>query len=388
VPARRGNPRPIAGHAAVKGVGLLVFTLLGGPVQAELRTENVILVTFDGVRTQELFEGMDADIAAHHEQQDGYSEIPELRKKFWRDSPEQRREVLMPFFWKQLAPMGVVLGNHGKGSSMQARNAVLWSSPGYTEIMTGQAQPEVVDNALVRYPHRTVMDHVRSTLRLDGSKVVQIGSWNGFRTAASATDGGFTMIGAYDPVPAPLATPEMELLGSIRREVMELWEEGSNDALTYRLAEAYLREHRPRFMWLAFSQSDDWAHAGRYDRLLAYLHLADDFLRRLWTALQSMDDYHDRTTLVITTDHGRGLTAADWLEHDSTVPGSRDTWVAVIGPDTPDRGEVAPATTVYLSDIAATLLQFFGIDYRQFNPAAGPPIPDTLTIDQNDRRPR
>ena len=83
-----------------------------------------------------------------------------------------------------------------------------------------------------------------------------------------------------------------------------------------------------------------------------------------------------------TTDHGRGLTPADWAEHDATIPGSGDIWLAVIGPDTPDRGEVAPAPPATQSDIAATMLQFFNLDYRDFNPQAGPPVPGTYAAEQ------
>jgi len=80
----------------------------------------------------------------------------------------------------------------------------------------------------------------------------------------------------------------------------------------------------------------------------------------------------------VTTDHGRGVTPSDWVEHDEGIEGSEDIWIAVIGPDTPDRGELAPYPTVHQADVAATLLRFFGLDPAEFNPAAGPPIPAAL----------
>ncbi|MBK6286735.1 MAG: hypothetical protein IPF49_03650 [Gammaproteobacteria bacterium] len=117
-------------------------------------TENLILITLDGVRIQEFFPGMDpllADSAAKR----GISEDEIVRERYWRETPEQRREALMPFFWKTLAPLGVVLGNPARGSSVQVSNTIRWSTPGYSEIMTGEAHPEVRDNTPVRYPHRT-----------------------------------------------------------------------------------------------------------------------------------------------------------------------------------------------------------------------------------------
>ena len=159
---------------------------------------------------------------------------------------------------------------------------------------------------------------------------------------------------------------------------MGLWEEGSNDTLTFRMALAYLKAHKPRVMWLALVNSDDWAHADRYDRYLEYLHLTDSLLGELWDTLQTMDAYRDRTTLIITTDHGRGRQATDWAEHDKTIPGSDDIWMAVIGPDTPDVGEVTEKGTAYQGQVAATVLQFLGIDYQLLDKQAEPPLAEAF----------
>jgi arylsulfatase A-like enzyme len=244
--------------------------------------------------------------------------------------------------------------------------------------LTGQPQPDVQSNDLVRYPHETVLDYIHRTLGLKPTETAQIGSWDGFKMAASRGDGTFFMNGAYELVPAGLSTPEMDYVGALRKQVMELWEESSNDALTFRLGLAYLKQHQPRVLWLGFGQSDDWAHARRYDRLLDYLNLADDFLEELWLTLQSLDAYRDRTTLIVTTDHGRGRTPKDWVDHDTGVEGSQDIWLAIIGPDTPALGEVGNHPDVTQSDIAATMLQYLGLDYREFNPEAGPPVPGSL----------
>ncbi|MGH8166336.1 MAG: hypothetical protein ACREQ1_03815 [Woeseiaceae bacterium] len=359
----------------------LVAALLAGSAAADNPpSHNVILITIDGVRIQEIFAGMDPVLAEHSESME-YSEIAQSRERYWRETPQARREALMPFFWSTLAPQGMVFGNKSVGSSVKVRNGILWSSPGYSEILTGEAQRDVVDNSLVRYPHRTVLEYVRSELQLRTHEVAQFGSWEGFKTIAASTDDAIFMNGAYDRVPAHLSSPQMDYLAELRPQIMGLWEESSNDVISYRLARDYLVRNRPRLMWLAFGQSDDWAHADRYDRLLSYLRLVDGMLEDLWEVLQASEAYRDKTTLVITTDHGRGLTGKDWVEHDASVPGSDDIWVAVIGPDTPDVGEVSEAATVHQSDIAATILQFFDLDYRDFNPDAGPPIPDTKSSD-------
>lgn len=369
------SSRPPA--CAARAGWLVAALLLADAATAGPATRNLVLVTLDGVRVQEFFGGLDPVIARHEAGPETYDDA-ELRERYWRATPAERRAVLMPFFWTKLAPMGVVLGNPATGSSVTVGNAVRWSSPGYVELMTGEPQPGVRDNAMVRYPHETVLDYLQRRLGLGYTQIAQLGSWDGFKLAASRADNSFFMNGAEERVPAELATPEMNYLTLLRTQVMELWPESSNDALTFRLALAYLKQHRPRVLWLGLGQSDDWAHARRYDRLLDYLHLADGFLDELWRTLQGMDEYRDCTTIVITTDHGRGRLPADWHDHDASIPGSEQIWIAVIGPDTPDRGEVSDQPPATLGSVAATLLALSGLDYRDFNAHAALPVPGSL----------
>ena len=339
------------------------------------RTKNVILLTLDGLRIQELFGGMDPLLAGKRVQKkSGIYDLDRARQRFWRDTPGERRAVLLPYFWGTLAPQGIVLGDKDRGCSVQPRNPLLFSAPGYAEILTGQPQPDVITNDTKRYPHRTVLEFVRSELRLGKRQVATIGSWDGFGTLSSSEADAFFTNTGYERVPAGMATPRMEFLGDLQFQIMALWEEGRSDAVTFNIALEYLRTERPRLLYIALGESDDWAHARRYDRLLDYINVADGYLRRLWQTLQSIDQYRGSTTLILTTDHGRGITPSTWVEHDQGIEGSEDIWIAVIGPDTPRRGEVAPCDTLHQSDVAATLLRFFGLDGHLFNPQAGPPI--------------
>jgi hypothetical protein len=371
--------RAIAGGllpAALALGALVVAVPVAGaeaPEDTAPRTRNVVLVTFDGVRIQEMFGGLDEVVAADAKRS-GIYDIARARTLYDRPTPEARRAALMPYFWGTLAPQGVVLGDRSRGSIVAPRNPHAFSYPGYMEILTGRWQPEVTTNDLKRYPHTTFLEFARHALGLAPEHVAVFSSWEAHRLMASREEGAVFVNAGYERVPTALATAKMEWINDYQLHQMALWEESRPDSPTFHLALEYLKARRPRVLYIALGETDDWAHARRYDRLLDALHIYDEYLRLLWETIESMDGYHGRTTLVLTTDHGRGIRPKDWVDHDAGVRGSEDIWVAVIGPDTPDRGALAPAATVHQADVAATILKALGLDPREFDPMAGPPI--------------
>lgn len=70
------------------------------------KIENVILVTTDGFRWQEVFNGMDSSLANNPKFNQKDSAF--IFKKYWAGTPEQRREKLMPFLWSTIAKQGQI----------------------------------------------------------------------------------------------------------------------------------------------------------------------------------------------------------------------------------------------------------------------------------------
>src|SRR5688572_19615982 len=96
--------------------------------QENAKTQNIILVTWDGFRWQEMFKGADKRMIGRKK----YVENTEdLKKAFWKDDAKERREILLPFFWNTVAKEGVLIGNRDIGSKMQVANRYHFSYPGY-----------------------------------------------------------------------------------------------------------------------------------------------------------------------------------------------------------------------------------------------------------------
>jgi hypothetical protein len=344
--------------------------------EAQTTQHHVILITVDGLRNEEIFGGIDERVLAdaEHSGIEYPSEADRVRAAYGGPTPGVSSRALLPFFWTELVPNGVLLGNEDRGSTVRVTNKELFSAPGYIELLTGEPHDDVVSNDLIRYPYPTFMEYAKDALGLDYTDVATIGSWEGFATLSSSRPDLFFTNTGYEAVKPLYATERMLWLGEIQHDIMSLWPEGRSDAITFGMTQEYLQKFKPRLLYVAFGETDDWAHERRYDRYLDYIHLFDRYLARLWTLLQGMNEYRNNTTLIITTDHGRGHDPKDWVEHEAGLAGSEAIWIAIIGPNTPHLGEAADAAGVTQSDVAATALKFLGLDYREFNPRMGPPI--------------
>jgi hypothetical protein len=173
-------------------------------------------------------------------------------------------------------------------------------------------------------------------------------------------------------------TPRQELLNQLYRSTTRL-DDGDvyNAFLQIPLLDSF-REHQPRVLFVGYGETDNWAHAGRYDLVLHSAHVFDHFVEELWNTLQRLPAYRDQTTFIVTTDHGRGSGPIDWKEHGVEQPGSENIWIAVLGPDTRGLGERTHTAQVSQAQIAATVAALLGKDYRQAVPAAAAPIADVL----------
>ena len=163
---------------------LLLVLLLAAGLSAQSR--NIVLVTADGLRWQDLFTGMDPLLM--NEKAAGMKDAEDLRRRLWKPTPEERRLALMPFFWGDLAKRGVIYGNVNKGSSVRVTNTRRVSYPGYSEILTGRADDEHIrGNDHIQNPNTTVLEFLKQKMRLDRSQVALLGTWEVFQWIAEKT---------------------------------------------------------------------------------------------------------------------------------------------------------------------------------------------------------
>lgn len=376
----RKGPRGAAASTALFCAYVLLISIVTGrsAPAAELRqTHNLILVTADGLRWQEVFRGIDPMLM--NEKDAGMEDAAELRKALWADSPHERRRRLLPFFWSEIAQKGVILGNRDAGSTMKLSNSIRVSYPGYSEILTGRAQDDVVNgNDPIQNPTETILEFLRRKWNLPREKVALIGSWQTFLFIGEHTPGAVFINAGFRKIDAGQHSSRTSELSEMQFDLLTPWASVRHDYITFELAREYLRAHQPRVMHIALGETDDWAHDRRYDLALKTASYFDRCLAEIWKFVQSNRAYRGRTTLIVTTDHGRGGTLADWHSHGAKVAGAEFIWAAFLGPDTPAAGEVKKSETYYQRDIAPTMLELAGIDFTEMQGVEGKPMPPAI----------
>ena len=343
------------------------------------KTQNVIVVMLDGMRWQEVFSG--ADPALIDAVGPKFLSEPEqrsilARQQYWRPTPAQRRLALMPFLWTTVAAHGQLFGNRDLGSDSNVINPVRISYPGYAETLTGIADPRIRSNDPIPNPNVTVFEWLNAKPAFAG-QVAAFGAWAQFRQIFNAPRCGFLVNAGYDPLTAIPLTPRLALLNQLKAQTPRIWSDEPFDAIPFHTAVEYLKAKHPRLLFLGLGETDEWAHAESYPEYLNSAHLADAYLRQLWDLVQSIPQYRGKTTLIVLPDHGRG-TGPYWTQHRANVPGSSQTWMAFLGPDTPPLGERSHSQPVTESQIAATIAALLGQDYHAAFPRSGSPIPDVL----------
>ena len=338
----------------------LVFFSLTSQAQKTTQTENVILITFDGLRWQELFKGADSLMV---DDTGLIARSGSLLEEFWNEDPIKRRELLFPFFWGTIAKQGQIYGNRAFGNFVNNQNSMWFSYPGYNEVLSGFADDERINsNSKIDNPNVTFLEYLNKKPEFKG-KVMAFGSWDVFPYIIYEKRSGVPVNAGYEVAVGDDLTETELAVNRLQKDIRGHWDGVRMDAFTHLYALEALKKHKPRVMFISYGETDDWAHEGKYDQYLWSAKQTDAFIREIWETIQADPQYKDKTTLLISVDHGRGITKTSWKSHGASVPEGGQIWLMAIGPDTPAMGEMKVSGQWQSAMVARTVFQLLGLDY-------------------------
>lgn len=346
-------------------LGILVG-LTAASASAQLKTENLIIVTLDGMRWQEIFNG--ADLALLSDKR-FTKDSAAVFEKFWDKDSVIRRKKLFPFIWSTLANNGQLLGNRNLDNKVNNANPYKFSYPGYNEIFTGYPDTLVNSNNKILNKNTNVLEFIHQQPGFK-NKVAAFTTWDVFPYILNKWRGGIYVNSDNDTLDSSVTN--YQLVNDFQR--LSPRPIGVRpDVITYLSAKEYLKTKKTRVLYIAFDETDDFAHGGQYNQYLLSASAQDQMIADLWNWVQSEPGYKDKTTLIVTCDHGRGdIIKETWRSHGEKIPEAGEIWVAIMGPDTPPTGERKDAIQLYQKQLAATFAKILGLTFTANHPVAEP----------------
>ncbi len=353
----------------MKQLVLILFSIVMAiTLNAQHKTENVVIVTLDGMRWQEIFGGVDEELVNNK----SFTKEPgEIKKSFWAFSAEERRKLLFPFLWNTIAPHGQLYGNRKYDNKIDNANPYWFSYPGYNEIFTGYPDTAMNTNDKIFNPNENVLEFINKQKSYTG-KIAAFSTWDVFPYILNTKRNGLYVNSDTDSL--KFNAPGLQLINDM--QFLAPRPIGTrSDLHTYMAGREYLKAYKPKLLYIAMEETDDFAHGGLYDQYLGSAHAEDAMIADLWKILQSIPQYKDKTTLIITCDHGRGdKIKSTWRDHGQKVEDAHELWLAVIGPDTKPTGEIKTSGQLYQKQIAATIAQLLGFTFTANHPVGDPII--------------
>ncbi|MBX3240576.1 MAG: alkaline phosphatase family protein [Chitinophagaceae bacterium] len=336
------------------------------------KIENIIVITTDGLRWQELFGGMDSAIALKKAFVHGRSDSTHIFNTYWAADAGERRKKLLPFFWNTIVAEGQIYGNRTLGSKVDCANPYWFSYPGYHEILTGFPDTAVNSNEYPPNPHITVLEFINKQPGFEG-RVAGFGAWGAFDRILNKERCGFPVASAFGTTGGDNPTEKEKLLNSMLMDSYKPFGMGEClDVFTHYMALEHLKEKQPRVLYIAYGETDEWAHHGQYKDYLDAARQWDKWVGDIWEYIQSTPQYKDKTALFITTDHGRGdIDKNKWTGHGSrSVEDSYEIWMAAMGPGITPKGEIKEDSQLYQKQAAQTIASLLGLTYTADHPIA------------------
>lgn len=158
---------------SVAAFTLVCFLPLCAPAQRP-QTKNIIIVTLDGFRWQEFYKGADPGIVRRQKyvNANGIS-------GFLHEKESERRRLLLPFIWNQVAREGQLYGNRDFDNKVNCKNNHLLSYPGYSEMLVGFSHRKISSNENIENPHHTVLEAIEKHASFN-NEVAAFTTWGAF----------------------------------------------------------------------------------------------------------------------------------------------------------------------------------------------------------------
>src|SRR5262249_44959891 len=134
--------------------------------------------------------------------QGGVRDLAGLKRNYWRTTPAERRETLMPFFWGTIAKQGQVFGDPTRKAVTRSTNGLKFSYPGYSEIFCGFGDKRIDSNAKRLNRNLSVLEFLHDKPAFK-ERVAAFCTWDVFPFIFRASQNGLKVHSGWRPIDGP-----------------------------------------------------------------------------------------------------------------------------------------------------------------------------------------
>ncbi|MCB9655321.1 MAG: hypothetical protein H6729_14475 [Deltaproteobacteria bacterium] len=342
------NVPGMLGCSAIPATHVATYTCPSTPhgdIAAAARRENapIVVITLDGVRWQEIFEGTD----------------PEQLKTSRHVRPMSARQLL-PNVYRWFFDRGVALGDNR--NPVFASGPAYLSLPGYREMFSGHPS-SCQNNACPWSEEATFVDELMESEMLAPEDVAIATSWGPMAHAVTRRPCGAVISAGRTGGASREAFRVNRRASEILRAASDAaaypgWGDYRPDRFTAALALHYLREVAPRLLVVGLGDTDEYAHRDNYEKYIASIRRFDAFIGDLFRSLERMRERRGggaggEASVFVLTDHGRNT---GFAHHGFGDPASSRVWFLAYGPRILGVNTRRDASTpMRLGDLAPTL---------------------------------
>jgi len=135
------------------------------------------------------------------------------------------------------------------------------------------------------------------------------------------------------------------------------------DHFTWIKVKQVINTYAPKITLVNLLAPDANAHANRWEDYINAIKKSDEYALELWEMIQKHPEMKDKTTLFITTDHGRNADGFKdgFISHGPRTESNKRIFLLALGPDF-KQGVNAENANQELIDIPATIAYMFNVE--------------------------
>lgn len=133
------------------------------------------------------------------------------------------------------------------------------------------------------------------------------------------------------------------------------------DAVTMKKTKEVMSKYSPNIIVINLKDVDSYGHANNWNEYIKAIKTTDASIKEVWDYIQSLPAYKDKTTLIVSNDHGRHIDAnGGFAEHGDDCAGCRHIEFFAMGPDFKKNTTISTGNYEQI-DIASTMAELLGI---------------------------